>query len=154
MWDKFFSSFLMLVLCWPISEASAKEFFRWVDETGSIHFADDLTSVPRPDRKANREVQATPVREKTIPTSKSDLPEAINPRRYILPLTWEGGRLFVDARINDRIPIRCVVDTGANMTVIPASLASRLGFDKKNALSIDVQGVGGVIEGCSSRSTV
>ena len=147
MWDKFSSSFILLVLCWPISASSAHEFFRWVDEKGSIHFSDDLTSVPEPYRKASREGQANPVREKTVPASKNDLPEVTNRRRYILPLAWEGGRLFVDAKINDRIPIRLIVDTGANMTIIPASLASRLGFDKRNSLSIEVRGVGGVIEG-------
>jgi clan AA aspartic protease (TIGR02281 family) len=134
-------------LCWPISESSGNEFFRWVDEKGFIHFADDLTSVPEPYRKASRDGQATSGAEKPDSISKSDLPKAIHPRRYILPLTWEGGRLFVDAKINDRIPIRLIVDTGANMTIIPASLASRLGFDKRNSLSIDVRGVGGVIEG-------
>jgi clan AA aspartic protease (TIGR02281 family) len=147
MWTKFFWSILLLLLCSPINEPSANEFFRWFDEKGAIQFADDLNSVPEPYRNISREGQATPVRDRVIATSKSDLPRAPDPQRYILPLTWEGGRLFVDAKINDRIPLRYIVDTGANMTIIPASLASRLGFDKRNSLSIDIRGVGGVVEG-------
>ena len=145
MWAKFFWSLLLLVLCRPISEAAANEFFRWFDEKGTLHFADNLNSVPEPYRKTSHEGRATPVLERAI-TSKSELPKIPDPQRYTLPLTWEGGRLFVDAKINDRIPIRYIVDTGANMTIIPASLASLLGFDR-NSLSIDVRGVGGVIEG-------
>jgi clan AA aspartic protease (TIGR02281 family) len=68
-------------------------------------------------------------------------------RRHLLPLTWEGGRLFVDARLNNRIPIRCIVDTGANMSIIPASLATLVGFDKRRSLAVDIRGIGGIIEG-------
>jgi clan AA aspartic protease (TIGR02281 family) len=68
-------------------------------------------------------------------------------RRHLLPLTWEGGRLFVDARLNNRIPIRCIVDTGANMSIIPASLATLMGFDKRRSLAVDIRGIGGIIEG-------
>jgi clan AA aspartic protease (TIGR02281 family) len=144
---KFFWSFLLLALCRPINEPSANEFFRWFDEKGAIHFTDELYSVPEPYRNTSREGRATPVRERAIAISKGDFPKGADPQRYILPLTWEGGRLFVDAKINDRIPLRYIVDTGANMTVIPASFASRLGFDKRNSLSIDIRGVGGVVEG-------
>jgi clan AA aspartic protease (TIGR02281 family) len=139
--------FLLLLLCSPIAEPSAHEFFRWVDEKGSVHFADDLTAIPEPYRKANREAPATAGREKAPPLHKGSIPQGSGPRRYILPLAREGGRLLVDAKINDRIPIRLIVDTGANLTIIPASLASRLGFDKRNSLSIDVRGVCGVIRG-------
>jgi clan AA aspartic protease (TIGR02281 family) len=144
---RFYGFLLLLLSCWPVHKLSANEFYRWFDEKGAIHFADNLHSVPKPYRNAGRESRYTPVDEKAIAASKSDLPRTSEPQRHVLPLTWEGGRLFVDARINDRFPIRCIVDTGANMTIIPASLASLLGFDKRNSLSIDIRGVGGVIEG-------
>jgi clan AA aspartic protease (TIGR02281 family) len=134
-------------LCRPINEPAANEFFRWSDEHGAIHFTDNLNSVPQHYDKTSREGRATQVRGKAVTTSTSEFPRVPDPQRYILPLTWEGGRLFVDAKINNRTPVRCIVDTGANMTIIPASLASLLGFDKRNSLSIDIRGVGGVIEG-------
>jgi clan AA aspartic protease (TIGR02281 family) len=68
-------------------------------------------------------------------------------RRHIVPLTWEAGRLFVDAHLNNRIPIRCLIDTGANMSIIPASLAAFIGFDKRRSLAVDIRAIGGIIQG-------
>ncbi|MDH3442716.1 MAG: retroviral-like aspartic protease family protein [Deltaproteobacteria bacterium] len=145
MWAKFLSGYLLLFACWPIDLASANEFYRWFDKEGTINFADNLHSVPEPHH--SREARTVPIREEITLISKIESSNASNPQRFILPLTWEAGRLLVDARVNDRIPVRCIVDTGAYITVIPAKLASRLGFDKKNSLSVEIHGVGGVVEG-------
>jgi clan AA aspartic protease (TIGR02281 family) len=147
LWAKFFWIFLLLVLCAPNDEPAANEFYRWFDDKGTLHANDDLKSVPELYRKTSRETRAVPLRGSSIATSQGNHPKATGPQRYILPLTWEGGRLFVDAKINQRVPVRYIVDTGANMTIIPASLALRLGFDKRNSLAIDIRGVGGIIEG-------
>jgi len=146
---KLFSSFLLAIFCWLINDASADGIFRWVDEKGIINFADNPKSVPERYFNESRKHQATPFRESALPASvaKTEQAKLANPQKFTIPLTRDGVRLVVDGNINNQSPVRFIVDTGSNMTIIPARVASRLGFDRKGALSIEIRGVGGVIDG-------
>ena len=146
---KLFSSFVLVIFCWLINAASADENFRWLDENGAIHFADNPNSVPERDRNESRKRQLTPSREPTLPVTVSQAEQARipYPQKFTIPLTREGGRLLVDGNINNQSSVRFIVDTGASMTIIPAQVASRLGLDPKQALLIEIRGVGGVTDG-------
>ena len=43
--SKFFFSIFILFL-FSFSQAGGQEIYRWIDEKGTTHFADDLTLVP------------------------------------------------------------------------------------------------------------
>jgi clan AA aspartic protease (TIGR02281 family) len=122
----------------------ADEIFRWFDEKGTIHFADNPNSVPERYRSENSKRQVTPFRETAVPAR---LLKTNNAQKFTIPLTREDGRLLVDGNINTHSSVRFIVDTGASMTIIPARVASRLGLDSKRAPLIEVRGVGGGIDG-------
>jgi clan AA aspartic protease (TIGR02281 family) len=146
---KFSSSFLLVIFCWLIDNASAEMVFRWVDERGIIHFADNPQSVPERYGDESRKPPITPFRASALPPSvpKTEPAKLPNPQKLTIPLAREGGRLIVNGNINNQSSVRFIVDTGANMTMIPARLASRLGFNRKESLWIEIRGVGGVIDG-------
>jgi clan AA aspartic protease (TIGR02281 family) len=146
---KFFSGFALIVFCWLINEASADNIFRWVDEKGTLNFADNPNSVPERHRNGTPKYPITPIRESalsgSVPTTKAaDVPI---PQKFIIPLIREDRRLLVDGIINDRWTVRFILDTGASMTILPAGLASRVGLDPKGAPVIEVRGVGGALDG-------
>lgn len=146
---KFLSGFLLLFFCWPTQDPSASEFSRWLDDKGTIHFAENPQSIP--ERYRNQ----SPTRQETLfgdaaliaPVSRTEQAQVGNPQKFTIHLTRDDGRLLVDGTVNHYNFVRFIVDTGASMTMIPASVASRLGLDSKRAPLIDVRGVGGVING-------
>jgi clan AA aspartic protease (TIGR02281 family) len=145
----FFSSFVLVVFCWLINEASADQVFRWVDEKGTIHFADDPQSVSERYRKESPKRQVTPFRETAVakPIPETKQPKVPDPQKLTIALTREDGRLLVDGNVNNHNSVRFIVDTGASMTILPARVASRLGLDPKGAPLIELRGLGGAIDG-------
>jgi clan AA aspartic protease (TIGR02281 family) len=146
---KLFSSFVLVIFCWLINAASADEIPRWFDDNGTVHFADNSNSVPERYPNESRKRQVTPTREPTLPVPVSQTEQARFPylQKFTIPFAREDGRLLVDGNINNQNYVRFIVDTGASMTMIPARVASRLGFDPKQGLLIEIRGVGGVIDG-------
>jgi clan AA aspartic protease (TIGR02281 family) len=142
---KFFAWLLLLASWLATVDSMADERYAWPDAKNRPRIADALHVSEQPRNSRPRDPDAS-LRENARQTSKQPYPLAES-RRHILPLTWEAGRLFVDARLNNRIPIRCIVDTGANMSIIPASLAALMGFDKRRSLAVDIRGIGGIING-------
>lgn len=147
---KFLAGFVLIMFCWLSSRGTlAQEIFRWVDEKGTIHFADNLQSVPERYRNQTQKRSVTPFRETPppVPATKSEQAKSSNTEKYAVPLKREGGHLLVDVKINGQSPVPFVVDTGAQSTTIPASVASRLGLSPVGSLPINIGGVGGVAQG-------
>ena len=146
---KLFSSFVLVIFCWLINLVSADEIFRWFDDNGTIHFADNPNSVPRRYPNESRKRQVTPSHQPTfpLPVSQAEQTRVPYPPKFTIPFAREDGRLLVDGNINNQNYVRFIVDTGASMTIIPARVASRLAFDPKQSLLIEIRGVGGVIDG-------
>ncbi|MGH7926815.1 MAG: TIGR02281 family clan AA aspartic protease [Candidatus Binatia bacterium] len=146
---KFFSSFVLIIFCWVINEAPAEDIFRWSDEKGTLHFADNPKSVAERYRNESPKRQVTPFREAALPdpVPKTRQANVSHPQKFTIPLTREDGRLLVNGNINSHSSVRFIVDTGASITIIPASMASRLGLDPKGSPSIEIRGVGGAIDG-------
>jgi clan AA aspartic protease (TIGR02281 family) len=143
---KFLSGFLLLFFCWPTQDPSASEFSRWLDEKGTIHLTDNPTSFPERSRIGSPKSQLT-YRETAPRTQAFRTDQVPNPQKFTISLTRDDGRLLVDGSINHHNLVRFIVDTGASMTMIPASVASRLGLETKRALLIEVRGIGGGIDG-------
>jgi clan AA aspartic protease (TIGR02281 family) len=111
--------------------SSYGEMYKWVDEKGTVHFTDDLSSIPE---KYREEAEARkPPKETSTPkpqeNSKPSLPEKISkPEGMTVDLVRSGEVSFAEVVLNDRIRQHFVVDTGASFTVISREAARELGI--------------------------
>jgi clan AA aspartic protease (TIGR02281 family) len=129
--EKMKASLFILILIVLASPAYG-EMYKWVDEKGTLHFADDLSKVPekyRPDaeiRKAPKEISTPETKERaaTLPTPTKPLEaEGIDVnlfRRHELLLT--------EVILNGRVKQYFIVDTGASFTLITRPTANELGI--------------------------
>ena len=146
---KLVSACVLILSCCVVSETPADGIFRWFDNNGTLHLADHPDSVPKGYRNETPTRQVGSSREGVppAPVPKASQAPVSNLQKFTISLTRQEGRLLVNGRINDHGSVRFIVDTGASLTIIPAGIASRLGFDRNGAPSIQVRGVGGVIDG-------
>jgi clan AA aspartic protease (TIGR02281 family) len=110
------------------------QMYKWVDEKGTAHFADDLSKIPeryRPDaeiRKVPKEVSLPENRERPAPlfnNSKVAEPEA---NANEVPLFRRHELLLAEVTLNGRVKRHFVVDTGASFTLINRQTARELGL--------------------------
>src|SRR2546427_4283006 len=74
--------------------------------------------------------------EATAPALPQVIVEAPEPR-YVAPTRRDRiGRIWAPVLINDRGPVRLVLDTGASRSAINASVAAALGIDLSNAATV------------------
>jgi clan AA aspartic protease (TIGR02281 family) len=110
--------------------SSYGEMYKWVDEKGTVHFTDDLSTIP----EKNREGAETrkPPKETSTPKpqekSQPSLPENISePEGVTVDLVRSGEVSFTEVVLNERIKQHFIVDTGASFTVISREAARELG---------------------------
>ncbi len=131
----FFSSFFIFSL---LVTPCYGEMYRWVDEKGTLHFADDLSKVPekyRADaemRKAPKEMKEGPVPEvqetsKTAPKSVP-LPTSADLQGYEVNLFRRHELWITEVILNGRAKQYFIVDTGASFTLISRQIANELGI--------------------------
>lgn len=122
------SLFIGLVLAFP----SYAEVYKWLDEKGTVHFADDLSKIPekyRPDaqmKNSPKEISVAPAPEsQEKPTSPPTLGTS-EPEGIEVPISRRGGVFVAEVTLNGRVKRRLVVDTGASDTVISQETAKEL----------------------------
>ena len=107
------------------------EMYKWMDEKGTIHFADDLSNVPekhRSDaemRKLPKEMSPSGVKEEPalpvmMKTTPSDGVEVNLYRKHELWLT--------EVLLNGKVKRHFILDSGASFTLINRQTASELGL--------------------------
>lgn len=96
-----------------LAAGASAAIYRWTDASGSVHFADNLHSVP-------------PEYRSQIRTLDDRLPAA--PPPYLIPLESADQGFVVQAILNDQTTVRLVVDTGASSTVLAPRVLSALGI--------------------------
>lgn len=108
------------------------EVYKWVDEKGTVHFADDLSRIPekyRPDAKVQtppREIPGIPIPESPErPTTPLTLGTS-DPEGVEVPLSRRGGVFVTEVTLNGKAKRHFVVDTGASDTVISQEMAREL----------------------------
>jgi len=110
------------------------EMYKWVDEKGTIHFADDLSNIPeryRPDAEIRKGPQETSVpdnRGKPAPRLTSPTPMVPESRGYDVSLLRRGELWLAEVLLNGRVKRNLIVDTGASFTLISRQAATDLGL--------------------------
>ena len=123
---------LLLIITLGVWAASSYgEMYKWVDEKGTVHFTDDLSTIPEKyheeaeTRKPPKETPTPKPQEK----SKPSLPEKISePEGVTVDLVRSGEVSFTEVVLNERIRQYFIVDTGASFTVISREAAKELGI--------------------------
>jgi aspartyl protease family protein len=122
---------LLIVMLTVFVPSSYGEMYKWVDEKGTVHFTDDLSSIPekyRQDaetRKPSKETSAPqPLgRPKSSPPAKASEPEGIT-----VDLVRKGELSLAEVILNGRVKQYFIVDTGASFTLINRPTAKELGI--------------------------
>jgi clan AA aspartic protease (TIGR02281 family) len=113
------------------SVGEAGTLYRWVDEEGRIQFSD----TPPPTRQtSDLKVYQAPADRPTATTGEvhGAIPDLV----------------IVDAEVNRRLTVRMRVDPGAEVTVLPKTIAKALGIDTLDgAIRHSVETGGRVIDG-------
>ncbi len=123
------------LVCLALAAPAAAEVYRWVDARGQLHFSQSLDRVPAAQRAAALAAsQQAP--EVALQTYRSEAPGAAaapaaragraEPLR--VPFARRGGVMLVSARIDDRIELPCLVDTGASSVSLPRAAVEALGI--------------------------
>jgi clan AA aspartic protease (TIGR02281 family) len=126
------------------------EMYKWIDEKGTVHFADDLFNVPerfRSDaekRMTPKESSETEVRGKTAPlpeVSRQGEPEGVEVQLFRRHELW-----LAEVLLNGRVRRYFILDSGASFTLINRQTANELGITvDENTPFIPVSTVSGVI---------
>jgi clan AA aspartic protease (TIGR02281 family) len=140
--------FLLAILIALVLPASA-EMYKWVDEKGTVHFTDDISSIPEKylenveERKTPKGTPDQEVREKSAPASAQ---ETSKPEGFEVHLVRRHELWLAEVILNDRLKRYLVVDTGASLTLISRQIADELGIIiDENSPSIPGSTVSGFI---------
>ncbi len=139
---KVYSIVLALVFCVVAPASQAGEMYRWVDESGRSHFAQDLHQVPPKYRqqaeeameKAEESEQANPVQVLgNAPPIKHRWEEVETPkyRKGVTEVKLKatrGDNYIVYVRINDKKTFPFLLDTGASTVTLTQEMADELGI--------------------------
>ena len=138
------SALAMVVVLGVLPVTVHAQIYRYTDERGNAVYVDGAHAVPERHRATavplplhNTPVSATP----SVATAP-----AADPGGTTIAFT-PGQRIVTDARINDSTPVRLLVDTGADRTVIaPRALVAAGVSLTRGARSEQVKGVAGTAE--------
>ena len=123
---------------------SAQEFYRWVEENGSIHFTDNFRSIPQKYRhKVEKRIFRSAQKSTHHLTARSQLVSSV--QNIDVPLTRNGNMVIVNGTVNGRDTIKFILDTGAELTVIPRSLVQQLAISLDSSTATPITGIGGTI---------
>ncbi len=114
------------------------ELYQWVDEKGTLHFADDLTKVPEKYRpaaeqrkipKGKGEASSIGLSETSKPPSERPSPlKPFEAEGYEVPLLRRHELWLAEVVLNGRVKEHFVVDTGASFSLISRQIAKELGI--------------------------
>jgi predicted aspartyl protease len=142
-------SVVLLIVVGFSGELRAQELYRWVDDKGIVHFADNLHSVPEKYRGGAEKRSIPPSRETPTLTPQGDAgpTRELGLRHPEVPFIQRGKQILVEGIINQRVPVDLLVDAGTTITTIPASVGARLGIDLSKGLPLRLQENRGVVSG-------
>jgi clan AA aspartic protease (TIGR02281 family) len=122
--------FLIIMLTFFVP-SSYGEMYKWVDEKGTVHFTDDLSSIPEKYRQ-DAETRTPPKETSTSQPQekpKPSLPKKVSePEGITVDLVRKHELLLAEVVLNEKIKQHFIVDTGASFTLINLPTAKELGI--------------------------
>jgi len=109
------------------------ELYRWTDSDGTIHYTTDISTIPPEFRDSATDI-GSPTPGPELPVIPAAPPGAVIP--------YGGGPLIIDASLNG-VPLRLLVDTGADRTLISPTALARAGVDVTTGTPVQIRGVTG-----------
>jgi aspartyl protease family protein len=126
---------LLIVILVAFASPAGAEMYRWVDEKGTVHFTDDLSTIPerfRPDaetRKDSRETAPPGARGKPLTSPPSQPPRKTSePQGFEVPLGRRNQIMFAEVLLNGTVRRNFIVDSGASYVLIDRGTARELGI--------------------------
>jgi clan AA aspartic protease (TIGR02281 family) len=119
-WQASFAVFVLSVLLAGLDFSIGADFYRWTDQDGVVHFSDQP---PRAATLGGKDVKVSIVPERSQSSGGTDEKR----REYIIPFKRIYGGMLVDVVINDHVPAKMIVDTGATTVKVNVSLLKKLG---------------------------
>lgn len=110
------------------------QLYRWTDAAGTVYYTTDLATIPPAHRDRARDIGAPTPGPRPAPPPPPAAAGAVIP--------YTGGPLVVDASLNG-VPLRLVLDTGADRTLISPAAMARAGFDVAVGMPVQIRGVTG-----------
>jgi len=110
------------------------QLYRWTDGDGTVHYTTDVLAIPPAYRDHARDIGAPtpgPVLEPPPPAAAAGV-----------AIPYTGGPLVVDASLNG-VPLRLLLDTGADRTLISPDAMTRAGYNTAGGVPIHIRGVTG-----------
>jgi hypothetical protein len=116
-----------------VASPASAQLYRWTDVAGTTHYTTDLATIPPAHRDSAQDIGApTPG-----PVLSPPPPAAAG---LVVPYT--GGPVVIDASLNGA-PLRLMLDTGADRTLISPAAMARAGVDVTRGRVVHIQGVTG-----------
>jgi hypothetical protein len=112
---------------------ASAQLYRWTDPAGTVYYTTDLAAIPPAYRDSAKDIGA--------PTPGP--PQAPSPPAAAgISIPYAGGPLVVDAWLNG-VPLRLLLDTGADRTLIVPAAMARAGFSVGDGPAVRIRGVTG-----------
>jgi len=125
---------------------SAAEIYKWKDDSGRLHFSQDLNQVP-PQYRSQARGDVFQEGTGNVIQRYQSVPTAARPRRasqsasrtkdsgqvYKIRVQKTGSSMRVNVRLNDRVTAPFYIDTGASDVSLPEWVAKELGLDLDQA---------------------
>ncbi|MGH2358538.1 MAG: retropepsin-like aspartic protease [Candidatus Limnocylindria bacterium] len=114
---------------------TAAELYRWQGPDGTTYYTGDLESIPPAHRASARAIGHPGPRSSTPPA-----PPAAR-ATTVIPFST-GAPVVVDAFLNG-VPLRLMLDTGADRTVLSHDVVERAGYSLAGGTPVSIHGVTG-----------
>jgi len=125
------------------------EMYKWVDEKGTVHFTDDLSSIPekyRQDAETRKPPKETSTPQPQEMPKPSPPPKVSETEGITVDLFRKHELLFAEVVLNGRTRQYFIVDTGSSFTLINRQTAKELGItEDENTPYIRAASVSGII---------
>ena len=136
-----FITSLVVLVC---ATSAGAQYIKWTDEQGNTHYTDGPHGIPAQYRST---AVLLGLRNSPPPPPGSENANAMPTARGGATIRYTPGeRIMVDARINGNTPVRLLLDTGADRTLINPKSLSSAGISPRTEVAGPILGVTGQAE--------
>jgi len=132
----------LLPTAYRLPPVLSQEFYRWTDDKGAVHFTDNIYSIPEKYRGQVEKRRYVPPPQSSAPALEQESKQP-QTARITVPFERQGNLVIVEGVVNRSVPVKFILDTGAEVSTLPRSLGPQLGIDPGNSVLITMKGMGG-----------